>query len=222
MLPYDWHFEIVFENIPFLLKGLSTTVSLAGASMSLGLLLGLIVALARLSRFKILNSLAYFYTEIFRTTPLLIQIIWMFYAIPILFGLKLTAFQTGVLAFTLNLGAFLAEVYRGGILSIDRGQSEAALSTGMTYLQCMRRIILPQAIRRMVPPIASIWISLFKDTSLVIVIGITELMFQTRALAIQTFRPMEVYTIAALVYFVITYPQSLLVNLLFEKFRVIE
>jgi polar amino acid transport system permease protein len=116
----------------------------------------------------------------------------------------------------------MAEVYRAGILSVDAGQTHGGLALGMTRFQSMRRIVLPQAITRMIPPMAAMWVGLFKDTSIVATIGVAELMYQARYLATDTFRPLEIFTVTALVYFVLTYPQSLIVNRLFEKYRVRE
>src|SRR5262249_5682314 len=118
-----------------------------------------------------------------------------------------------------NVGAYMAEVYRAGILSVHPGQTQAGLALGMTRLEVMRRVVLPQATLRMVPPMASMWVSLFKDTSVLSAIGVAELMFQARYVATQTYRPLEVFTAVAVVYFLITYPQSIGVNALYRRFR---
>lgn len=183
------------------------------------LLLGVFVALARLTPWRALRVPAYLYTELFRTTPLLVQIVWVLYVLPLLTGIVLTPFFSGLLAMSLNVGAFMAEIFRAGILSISQGQREAALALGMTMRQAMRRIILPQAVTRVTPPLASMWVSLFKDTAILSAIGVTELMFRARVIAVETYRPLEVFTVIALVYFVITYPQSLGANALYRRFR---
>lgn len=219
---YQFDFSAVLAAIPTLLEGLRITVGLTVVVMLLSLPLGLLVAFARLTSFRVVNAVAYGYTELFRTTPLLVQLVWFYYVLPISFGIHTDAIATGVLALTLNVTAFVAEIFRGGILSIDRGQREAAISTGMTEWSAMRRIVLPQAIVRSIPLVAAIWISLFKDTSLVAVIGVQDLMYEARSLAIDTYRPMETLTVAAVLYFALTYPQSILVNRLFERFRVVE
>ena len=216
---YEWHFEVVWENLPIMLGGIWLTVVLAILSMLLGAILGMVVALARLSPWTFLRFIAYCYTEMFRTTPLLIQIVWVFYVLPLVTGIALSPFYTGLVAFGLNIAAFMAEIYRAGITSVGRGQSEASLALGMTGAQVMRRILIPQAITRMIPPIGSMWISLFKDTSLLAAIGVTELMYQARFLAVDTYRPVEIFTVCALIYFVITFPQSLGVNWLYHKYR---
>lgn len=219
---YEWDFSVVFDSMPLLLDGVVMTIKLSVVTMALSLIFGFLVALMRMSRFWFLRAPAYAYTELFRTTPLLIQIIWFFFVMPETFGINLDIFLIGVLALTLNVSAFLAEIYRAGILSVDRGQREAALSTGMSEWLTMRRIVFPQALRRVTPLIATIWISLFKDTSLVAIIGIHELMFEGRAVALATYRPVETFTVLAVMYFILAYPQSLVVNWLFERYRVVD
>lgn len=219
---YEWDFSVVLDSMPLLLDGVVMTIKLAVVTMAISLVFGFLVALMRMSRFWFLRVPAYVYTEVFRTTPLLIQIIWFFFVMPQTFGINLDIFLVGILALSLNVSAFLAEIYRAGILSVDRGQREAALSTGMTEWLTMRRIILPQALRRVTPLIATIWISLFKDTSLVAIIGIHELMFEGRAVALATYRPVETFTVLAVMYFILAYPQSLVVNWLFERYRVVD
>lgn len=216
---YQWHFDVVWENFPIMLSGIWLTVLLSILSMLLGAVLGMVVALARLSPWTGLRGIAYCYTELFRTTPLLVQIVWVFYVLPLVTGLTLTPFYSGLVAFGLNIAAFMAEIYRAGITSVGRGQSEASLALGMTGAQVMRRILIPQAVTRMIPPIGTMWISLFKDTSLVSAIGVTELMYQARFLAVDTYRPVEIFTVCAVIYFVITFPQSIGVNWLYHKYR---
>ncbi len=216
---YEWHFEVVWENLPIMLGGIWLTVVLSILSMVLGATLGMAIALARLSQWQVLRFLAYCYTEMFRTTPLLIQIVWVFYVLPLVTGITLSPFSSGLVAIGFNVAAFMAEIYRAGITSVDRGQTEASLALGMTKAQVMRRILIPQAVTRMIPPIGTMWISLFKDTSLVSAIGVTELMYQARFLAVDTYRPVEIFTICALIYFLITFPQSLGVNWLYNKYR---
>jgi polar amino acid transport system permease protein len=216
---YHWHFEVVWENLPMLLGGLWLTIVLAFGAMILGGAFGIPVALARLSSRRPLVLLAFCYTELFRTTPFLIQIVWVFYALPLATGLALSPFVSGLLAFGLNTTAYMAEIYRAGITSIPLGQSHAGRALGMTERDMMNRIILPQATRKMVPAIGTVWISLFKDTSLLSAIGVTELMFRARFLAVDTYRPVEILTVAALIYFVLTLPQSIAVNWLYEKMR---
>lgn len=222
MPEYVWHFEVVWENLPLLVKGLKFTILLTICAFAVGTVLGLIAAFGRLSKFRPFNALASAYVEFFRTTPLLAQLWWLYYVIPMATGLTIPRFETGAIAFGLNIGAFLCEIYRAGIMSISRGQREAALALGMTPAQAMRRIILPQAISRMVPPMGSMWVGLFKDTAVVSVIAVADLMHAARVIAVQTYRPLEILTATALIYFIITYPQARGVDYLHRRFRVIE
>lgn len=219
---YEWQFEVVGKNMPFLLQGIILTVSVTVVTMIIGLILGMIAALARLSGNRWMGGVAYAYVEFFRTTPLLVQLIWVYYCLPILFNLSFDPFISSCIALGLNVGAFLSEIFRAGITSIPKGQTEAALALGMTSTQTMRRIILPQAITRMLPPIGSTWISLFKDSSLVSTIALADLTYQGRVLATFTYRPMEVLTTVAVLYFVLTYPQSILVNWMHRKYLAAE
>jgi polar amino acid transport system permease protein len=219
---YQWDLGVLGRAIGPLLRGLQVTIFVTVLVMSLSLPLGFLVALGRRSRFGPVRWLLYVYTELFRTTPILVQVFFFFFMLPLYFGFATEAIVAGVVALTFNVGAFVAEIFRGSIASIAPGQWDAALSTGMTHASAMRRVIVPQAARRAVPLLAFIWVGLFKDTSLIAAIGIREMAFEARVLASDTFRPIEILSLAAVIYFVLTYPQSLFVNWLFEKFRVEE
>ena len=221
-IAYDWNFGVAMEALPTLLSGLLTTIALTVAVTVIAIPLGLVVALVRLSRFRILRAVAYVYTELFRSTPLLILVLWFYFVPGLAWQINVDPFIGAVAAFAVNNVAFTAEFFRACITSVDRGQREAALSTGMSEGRAMRHVVLPQALRRSIPLLASNWISLFKDTSLVAVIGLTDLMYNARALAVQTYRPIEILTVAALIYFLLSYPQALLVDRLFERVRVVE
>jgi polar amino acid transport system permease protein len=217
---YQWHFEVVGESLRFLLGGLGLTVGLSLLSMAAGLVLGMLVTFARLAHWRPLHVVASLYVDFLRGTPLLVQILWIYYSLPILTGVVFSPFVSAAIALSLNLSAFISEVYRAGIQSIGRGQREAALALGMSQWQAMRRVILPQSIRRVLPPLGSIWVSLFKDTAIVSVIAVPELMYRGKVLSIETYRPVEIYTIVAIIYFVVTYPQARTVDWLFERARV--
>ena len=219
---YEFDFTPVWEGFTRLLQGLWVTVALTAVVMVISLPLGLAVAFARLARFAMIRATAYAYTELFRTTPLLVQIFFAFFALPMLIGVNFDSFTAAVVAFTLNVGAFLAEIFRGSIVSIDRGQREAAVATGMTERQAMRRVVLPQAIRRSIPLVAAIWVSLFKDTALVSLVGLKDLTGEGATIYRETFRQLEVMAVLAIMYFALTYPQALIINRLFEKYRVRE
>jgi polar amino acid transport system permease protein len=148
----------------------------------------------------------HFYVQFFRSTPLLIQIVWFYYALPVIIGINLPAWLAAGLGLTLYMGAFSAEIFRGGIVSIDRGQWQAARALGMLPWQMMRRVILPQATRRMLPPFVNQSILQLKNTSLLSVVAVPDLMYTGSVIVSETFRPLEVYTSLAFVYFVILYP----------------
>ena len=217
---YQWHFEVVGESLEFLLGGLGLTVGLSLLSMGAGLVLGMLVSFARLASWRPLRAIASLYTDFLRGTPLLVQILWIYYSLPILTGVVFSPFVSAAIALALDLSAFISEVYRAGIQSIGRGQREAALALGMSQWQAMRRVILPQSIRRVLPPLGSIWVSLFKDTAIVSVIAVPELMYRGKVLSIETYRPVEIYTVVAIIYFLVTYPQARAVDWLFERARV--
>lgn len=217
---YDWRFDVVVEELDFLLDGLGLTAGLSVLSMAASLILGLLVSFARLSPWRPLRAVSSVYIDFLRGTPLLVQLLWIYYSLPILTGVTFSPFTSAAIALTLNLSAFVSEVYRAGILSIGRGQREAALALGMSGWQAMRRIILPQSIRRVLPPLGSIWVSLFKDTALVSVIAVPELMYRGKVLSIETYRPLEIYTVVAIIYFLVTYPQARGVDWLFNRARV--
>src|SRR5581483_1075158 len=155
-------FVETLKYFPFLLDGLIWTIQISIIAIIGGSVLGVLAALARISGIRPLGWIASIYVDFFRTTPLLVQLVWIYFALPILIGESLDGVQAGALGMSLYAGSFLAEIIRAGILSVERGQSEAALALGMTSAQVMRRIILPQAVVRMLPPIASTFISLIK------------------------------------------------------------
>jgi polar amino acid transport system permease protein len=187
--------------------------------MFLGLPAGLLVALARLSRIAPLRILARGYVEIIRGTPVLLQLVYVYFALPHA-GIKFDPFTAGTIALSVNYAAYLSEVFRAGIQAIDRGQVEAGLSLGMSRSLLMRRIILPQAIRIILPPIGNYFISLFKDTSLVSIITLQDLMFSGQILAASTFKDFEIYTLIAIIYLAICFPSSIAVSSLERKLKI--
>ncbi len=213
---YEWNFQVVVSNLPALLQGLWLTVELAVVTMLIGSGVGFLVALLRLKAVAPVRWCALVYTEFFRTTPFLAQMLWIYYALPIVTGIRMSALASALLSFSLNVGAFMAEIFRAGILSVAKGQTEAALSLGLTPAQALRRIVLPQALRNVIPPMASVWLSLFKDTSVASVIAIAEMMYEARTIAVNTYRPVEIFTTAAVIYFVVVYPQSIVIDRLHE------
>jgi L-cystine transport system permease protein len=192
---------VIQAFLPLLKAGLLFTIPLAIISFVLGLILAFLTALARLSGVTPLAGLAKFYVWIFRGTPLLVQLFVIFYGLPSV-GLTLNAYIAGVIGFTLNVGAYNSEVIRAAILSTPKGQWEAASAIGMTYSQSLRRIIIPQASRVAVPPLANSFISLVKDTSLAAVITVTELFHVAQDITATTYQPLILYCEAGVVYLI--------------------
>ncbi len=211
-MPYTWNFDIVWSYRWVFVQGTAVTIGLTIAIVVLGLVIGLIAALAQLSRYPALRWVSWFYIEIFRLTPLLVQLLWFYYALPILAGIKLTALTASVITLSLYGGSFYAEVIRGGIVSIEPGQSEAGLALGMRPGEVMRRIVLPQAIKRMTPPLLNQSIIQFKNSSLVSVLAVPDLLYQGQVAAMDTYRALEVYTVIACVYFIVLLPLTVLVK----------
>ena len=215
---FDWGIVFNKDTATIAIAGLEYTFVVSVASLAIGTVIGLLIALGRGTRTFPIAQLAYLYTEFFRTTPLLVQIIWIFYVMPILIGVNLNPVISGIVAFGLNSGAFFAEIFRAGIESIGSGQRDAASVLGLSRGQALRHIILPQALRRVVAPTGSQFISLVKDSSILSVIGVQELLFQFQSQVSVTFRPLELYTALAVLYFVLTYPLSLAVSGLERRF----
>ena len=204
----EWNFQAVLVNSDLLLLGLLNTIKVTGLALLFGLPLGLALALLRLSTVRPLSGSAAFVIEFFRTTPPLVQLFWFFFALPILVDVRMTPFIAAIVTFSIQSSAFFAEIFRGGILSIDRGQWEGARAIGMSYRQSLQRVVLPQAIKRMIPAFMERSIELMKTTTLVSTVAYTDLMFQANDLAQKIFRPLEVYTVVAVMYFVLIFAFS--------------
>jgi polar amino acid transport system permease protein len=194
-----WRFLQDYGGV--LLDGLLVTVELSIVSMAVALVVGMIACVASLSRLRLLRYPAILYVEFCRDTPILVQLIWVHFAWPELFGLKFTTWESAVIALALQSSGYLAEEFRAGIESIDKGQMEAAQSLGMTYGRLMRRIVVPQAVIRMMPGILNQFVTCVKSTSIVSIIAVPDLMYQAGLIASETFLPMQVYTFAAFAYF---------------------
>ncbi len=213
-MSYDWAWWIVPKYFPVLLQGLQLTLLITVTVMVLGFLLGILVAAGRLSRNPFINKPIAGYIELFRGTPALIQLVWVYYCLPIVAGIELSTFTSIAIALTLNSGAFYGEAIRAGIQSIPRDQVEASDVLGLNYVDKMRFVVLPQAFRVIIPVALSLSISLFKDTALVSTLGVADLMYQARVIATETYRPLEILTAAAMVYFVLAFPCALLTRFL--------
>ncbi len=203
----DW--SIIARNWPVLLSGFNNTLKLAVLAMAASFFLGVVAGALRLSRSWFLHYPAVVYIEVIRGVPLIMVIFWFYFLTPILAGRPLDNFTSALVAFIVFEGAYLAEIVRAGIQSVPVGQVQAAISTGLTRVQTMRHVILPQAIRNMIPALVTRFIILYMDTSLAYIIGVRELTRVARIIAEREFRAFEVYAFIAVVYFVCTYAMSL-------------
>ena len=201
----EWNFLAVLADYDLLLLGLLNTLKVTGMALLFGVPLGLTLALFRLSTFRPLSAVAAFIVEFFRATPPLVQLFWFFFALPILIDVRMTPYIASIVTFSIQSSAFFAEIFRAGIQSIDKGQWEGASAIGMTYRQTLRRVVLPQAVKRMIPAFMERSIELLKTTTLVSTVAYSDLMFQANDLAQKTFRPLEVYTVVAVMYFVLIF-----------------
>ena len=203
---YRWDFGPVWANADLLLLGLWHTLQVTGTALALGIPLGLVLALSRLSSRRALRWPAGLVIEIFRTTPPLVQILWFYFAMPILLPFEISPLAAAALGISLNSAAFTAEIVRGGIVSIERGQWETARALGMTHAQTMRRVVLPQALRRMLPPLTNRGIEIFKMSTLASAVAYVELLQQGKLLASLHFNPIETYTVIAVIFFLCLFP----------------
>ena len=217
---FDW--SVIGAHRHALAAATGTTVLLTVATMAIAVPCGIVVASVRLYAWAPLRAMATAYVELFRNLPLILLVYWAFYVLPIATDVGLSPFATGLAALALNVTAYNAETFRAGIGSIRRGQLEAAMALGMSRTQAVRRIVLPQAVRRILPVLASTWVSLFKDTSLVSVIAVPELAYVAMQIRAQTFRVLEMLTAMAAIYWLLGYPQAKLVDWIQRRYAVTE
>jgi len=206
---YKWDFSLVPNYLHLWMKGLGVTMAYSVGPIFGGMVIGIACGMLLLAKSKWVTLPVHYYVEIFRCTPLLVQIVWFYFALPIVLDVPLPAWFAAGLGLTLYMGAFATEIFRGGIISIDKGQWQASRALGMTWLELMQHIILPQAIKRMTPPFVNQSIIQLKNTSLLYVVAIPDLMYTGSIIVSDTFRPLEVYTVVAIAYFVILYPLTL-------------
>ena len=214
----DMNIELIKSAIPLLIAGAGITVEITALSVFFGMLIGIVVALIRLSGVKVLRWLGNVYVDFIRGTPLLIQIFLVYFALPSIIGHRVDAFFAAISACSINSGAYVAEVFRGGIQSIDVGQMEAGRSLGMTWWQTMRYIILPQAFKRIIPPLGNEFIAMLKDSSLVSVIGFEELTRRGQLIIARTYASFEIWMAVAIIYLILTFTVARLTGLLERKF----
>jgi His/Glu/Gln/Arg/opine family amino acid ABC transporter permease subunit len=219
-MSYDW--SVVWRHADVLLEGTKVTIMLAVATMAIAIPGGIALALMRLSGIRALSIASAVFVEFFRNLPLILVIYAAYYILPVATGVRFSPIATAIVALSLNVSAYNGETFRAGIGSIRQGQSEAAYALGMSRVRVMIDVILPQAVRRVLPVLASTWVSLFKDTSLVSVISVGDLAFESMRVRSQTFRVLEMLTAMAVIYWTLGYPQAKLVDWINKRYRVSE
>jgi polar amino acid transport system permease protein len=207
---YQWDFVFLERYAPLFWNGVLVTLAYTAGTIGLGLIIGLAVGLGRLVRSRLVNLPLIAFIEVFRCTPLLVQIIWFYYALPVLLGLQIPATVAAVLTLSCYTGAFYAEIFRAGIISIEPGQWDAARALGLRPWAMMRMVVLPQAVRRMIPPFVNQSITQLKNTSLVSTIAVPDLLYNGQLITADTYRPLEVYTVVAIIYFALLFPSTML------------
>ena len=212
-------FQLIIDSFPLLLVGAGVTLKITAISVGLGLLFGLFIGIAQISRVAILRIPAKIYVDFLRGTPLLVQIFMIYFALPMLIGTRIDPFIAAIVACSINSSAYIAEIFRGGILSIDKGQMEAGRSLGLNWSQTMRFVVIPQAFKRIIPPLGNEFIAMLKDSSLVSVIGFEDLTRQGQLIIASTYGAMEIWTAVALIYLALTFPITRLVAYLEKRYK---
>ena len=222
MTTYVWDWSVLFRRSTLESIGIGVlhTIEISALALVFGTVIALFTALIRYSKRRPFAQIVYIYVDFFRTTPALVQLIWVFYVLPVVLNVDLSPLTSGVIALSLNAGAFLSEVFRSGLVSISRGQLDGAQVLGLSSRQALQYVVVPQAIRRVLPATGNVFIDLIKSSSLLSVIAVAEVTYQIQVTVSATYRPMELYTGLAVVYFFLTYPLSLAVTALERRFRV--
>jgi polar amino acid transport system permease protein len=210
-------FSPLWVNWRFIVQAIGVTLLLSVLSILLGLCIGIICGVARTYGGRVLDGLIGFYVDVFRSIPVLAILIWIYFAFPLLIGQSLPPIAAAAIGLGIHLGAYVCETIRGGLTSIRSGQMRAALALGMSRAQAIRKIILPQAFVRMLPPLSSLVVLAIKDSAIASVIAAPELLRQSQTLAGKTFRPFEIYTAAMLIYFLICWPVARLTDRLYRR-----
>lgn len=218
-MAYVFNWRVVFDHWQFLLAGVWQTLLVTAIALFFSILIGLGIGLMRISHRRVLSKVGRAYVEVFRNTPALVQLIWVYYCLPVLTGINLNATTSCTLALALNGAAYVAEIFRAGIQAVPAGQAEAARSVGMSYAASMRKIILPQAFRHMIPPFVNEAVSILKYSSLVSVLGVADLTYQAQTLSTTAFRPIEIFTFIGVVYFLLCWLMSSAAQVLERRLR---
>lgn len=214
----SFDFSLIWNSLPLLLAGAGVTIEITAIAVGLGFIFGLITSVCRLSGVKVLQVIAVCYVNIIRGTPMLVQIFLIYFALPMVIGERINPFVAAVVACSINSGAYVSEIFRAGIQSVDKGQMEAGRSLGLSWMQTMRYVILPQAFKHVIPPLGNEFISMTKETSLVSVIGFEELTRRGQLIIAKTYGSFEIWLTVAAIYLVMTLTIARLVSYLERRF----
>ena len=213
MQTYQFRWDVIPNNIDFLMSGLQMTLIISATTLVFAMIGGLLLALVDMSRSLAVRAIGLAIGEVIRNTPILVQLLWVYYVLPIVFNIRISSFAAILIGLSVYMAAFMSEVYRSGIQAVPKGHREAAQVLGLTPFQSFRRIVLPQAIRFTLPPLASNFVQLIKFSSLGAVISVTEITRRGMELSSSTFRPLEIFSFIAVVYFFICWPLSMAIRI---------
>lgn len=214
---FQFNYDVIWESIPILLGGVKLTIVIALIGLFVGFILGAVAGLGKISKSWLLQKLAGLYVETIRGTPLIVQVMFLYFGLPLVLGMRIPPLTAGIIAIAINAGAYIAEIVRGAVQSISLGQYEAGRSIGLTRSQTMAYVIWPQAFKRMIPPLGNQFIISLKDTSLLVVIGVGELTRSGQEIIATNFRSFEVWLTVAVMYLVLTLSISKLLNIVEQR-----
>ena len=218
-MAFDFEPSIILETAPQLLGGMKLTLIITLGGLLVGLLLGIITGLVNTSRSRLFRGIAIIYIETIRGTPLIVQVMFLYFGLPLALGMRIPPDVAGVIAIGVNSGAYIAEIVRGAIESIDKGQTEAARSLGLSSWQSMRLVVLPQAIKNVLPALANEVVTMVKESSICSVLGMAEIMYTAQTVSGNSYITLAPYVLAALVYFCINYPASKAIEAIERRMR---
>ena len=213
MQTYQFRWDVIPNNLDFLMSGFQMTLVISATALFFAMIGGLLLALVDMSRYLAVRAIGLAIGEVIRNTPILVQLLWVYYVLPIVFNIRISSLAAILIGLSVYMAAFMSEVYRSGIQAVPKGHREAAQVLGLTPFQSFRRIVLPQAIRFTLPPLASNFVQLIKFSSLGAVISVTEITRRGMELSSSTFRPLEIFSFIAVVYFFICWPLSMAIRI---------
>ncbi|MCF8108373.1 MAG: ABC transporter permease subunit [Desulfohalobiaceae bacterium] len=214
---FDFKYSVMWESVPMLLTGVKLTILITVFGLLIGFALGALSGLMKISRNIFLRKIAGIYIESIRGTPIMVQVMFIYFGLPLALGMRIPPMMAGIAAIAVNSGAYIAEIVRGAFQSIERGQTEAGRSIGLTHFQTMYYVIWPQAFRRMIPPLGNQFIISLKDTSLLVVVGVGELTRTGQEIIASNFRAFEVWLTVAIMYLIMTLSLSRILNMIEKK-----